>query len=162
MKNPTSYRETLTLILNGESSCHKIVENYLSVISELNPDINAFVEVFAKEALDKAKIIDNKIKKKTAGKLAGMVIGIKDNICIVNKHISASSKILQNFESLYSSTVVKRLVEEDAIIIGRLNCDEFAMGSANENSVYGPVKNPHNTSKVPGGSSGGSAAAVAA
>ena len=97
-----------------------------------------------------------------AGKLAGMVIGIKDNICIKNKKVSASSKILSGFKSLYNATVIERLLQEDAILIGNLNCDEFAMGSGNENSVNGVVRNPHNTSKVPGGSSGGSAAAVAA
>ena len=84
-----------------------------------------------------------------------MVIGIKDNICIKNHKVTASSKILKGFKSLYNSTVVERLIKEDAIIIGSLNCDEF-MGSANENSVYGPVRNPLNTNKVPGGSSGGS------
>ena len=91
-----------------------------------------------------------------------MVIAIKDNICYKGHKISASSKILEDFESIYSATVIEKLLKEDAIIIGRLNCDEFAMGSANENSIYGPVLNPHNKRKVAGGSSGGSAAAVAA
>jgi len=91
-----------------------------------------------------------------------MVIGLKDNLCYSNHKVSASSKILQNFESLYTGTAVQRLIDEDAIMIGRLNCDEFAMGSSNENSAFGPVKNPLNKSLVPGGSSGGSAAAVAA
>ena len=91
-----------------------------------------------------------------------MVIGIKDNICYKGHKVSAASKILENFESLFNATVIERLLAEDAIIIGRLNCDEFAMGSSNENSAYGPVKNPYNTETVPGGSSGGSTAAVAA
>ena len=90
-----------------------------------------------------------------------MVVGIKDNICFKNHKISASSKMLKDFKPLYSSTVVERLIQEDAIIIGRLNCDEFAMGSTNENSVFGPVRNPINIKKVPGGSSGGSASAIA-
>ena len=109
-----------------------------------------------------SKKVDEKIKKGTQGKLAGMVVAIKDNICYKGHKISASSKILEDFESIYSATVIEKLLKEDAIIIGRLNCDEFAMGSANENSIYGPVLNPHNKRKVAGGSSGGSAVAVAA
>ncbi|MEJ6749101.1 MAG: Asp-tRNA(Asn)/Glu-tRNA(Gln) amidotransferase subunit GatA, partial [Flavobacteriales bacterium] len=123
---------------------------------------NAFIEVFSEEALERAKQIDLKISEGTSAKLAGFVLGIKDNICIKDHKVSASSKILQGFTSLYSATVIERLLSEDAIIIGRLNCDEFAMGSGNENSVYGSVRNPLDTTKVPGGSSGGSAAAVAA
>ena len=102
-----------------------------------------------------------RLKKERRG-LAGMVLGIKDNICYKDHKLSAASKILDNFESLFTATSVQRLINEGAIIIGRLNCDEFAMGSANENSIYGPVKNPANNLKVAGGSSGGSAAAVAA
>jgi aspartyl-tRNA(Asn)/glutamyl-tRNA(Gln) amidotransferase subunit A len=107
--------------------------------------------------------IDQKIMaKKPLGKLAGVIVALKDNICLQGHKVSASSKILENFTSLYSSTVVERLLAEDAIIIGRTNCDEFAMGSSNENSAFGPVLNPVNEKTVPGGSSGGSAAAVAA
>ncbi|HXP52674.1 MAG TPA: Asp-tRNA(Asn)/Glu-tRNA(Gln) amidotransferase subunit GatA, partial [Bacteroidia bacterium] len=102
------------------------------------------------------------IKQGKAGKLAGMVIGIKDNLCYKGHKVSASSKILEGFESLYTATVVERLIAEDAIIIGRCNCDEFAMGSSNEKSAYGKVLNPHDNKRVPGGSSGGSTAAVAA
>ena len=109
----------------------------------------------------KTKEIDKKILEGRSGKLAGMVIGIKDNICIKNHKVTASSKILKGFKSLYNATVVEKLINEDAIIIGSLNCDEFAMGSI-ENSVYGPVRNPLDTSKVPGGSSGGSSSAVTA
>ena len=161
MKNYSSFKKTSAALNNEETTCIDIVENYLATISEKNPEINAFVEVFAEEALEKAKIIDQKISDGTAGQLAGMVIGVKDNICIKNHKLTASSKILDGFESLFNATVIEKLLAEDVIIIGRLNCDEFAMGSANENSVYGSVKNPHNLSKVPGGSSGGSAAAVA-
>jgi len=138
------------------------VQGYIKNISEKNPEINAFVEVFSEESLRKAREIDQKILDGNEGKLAGMVIGIKDNICIKNHRVTASSKILKGFKSLYNATVVERLINEDAIIIGTLNCDEFAMGSASENSVYGPVRNPLDTNKVPGGSSGGSSSAVAA
>ena len=162
MNNYISYTETINALKCGETTCVNIVTNYLSTISDKNNKINAFVEVFSEEALEKAKQIDQKISEGKSGKLAGMVIGIKDNICYKNHKVSASSKILSDFESLYSATVIEKLEQEDSIIIGRLNCDEFAMGSANENSIYGYVKNPHNTNKVPGGSSGGSAAAVAA
>lgn len=138
-----------------------LVENYLKTI-EANHHLNAFLEVFADESKAIAKQLDEKIIAGKAGKLAGLVIGIKDNICYKNHACSASSKILEGFVSMYHSTVVERLLAEDAIIIGRLNCDEFAMGSSNENSAYGAVLNPLDTSRVTGGSSGGSVAAVAA
>jgi aspartyl-tRNA(Asn)/glutamyl-tRNA(Gln) amidotransferase subunit A len=139
----------------------EIVNQFLSKI-ESNKDLNVFVEVFSEEAKTRASQIQEKINNGIAGKLAGVVIGIKDNICYKNHQVTASSKILENFQSLFSSTVVERLLNEDAIIIGRLNCDEFAMGSSNETSFYGTAKNPINPEYVPGGSSGGSAAAVAA
>ena len=138
-----------------------MVSYYLDRI-ENHKDLNIYLEVFSEEAQTQAQKVDLKLQQGTAGRLAGMVIALKDNICYQGHRVSASSKILEGFESLYSATVVERLLAEDAIIIGRLNCDEFAMGSSNENSAYGPVKNPHNSSKVAGGSSGGSAAAVAA
>ena len=146
---------------SGAISCHSLTSSYLDRIKD-NAHLNAFVETFDDEALLRAEEIDQKIKDNSAGKLAGMVIGIKDNICFRDHKVSASSKILGGFESLFSATVVERLLEEDAIIIGRLNCDEFAMGSANENSCYGSVLNPINNDYVSGGSSGGSAVAVAA
>lgn len=147
----------------GDITMEQLVDHYLLNISTKNPEINAFLEVFNHEAIEKAKELDH--KKKThqpLGKLAGMVIGIKDNICFAGHKVSASSKILEGYVSVYSSTAVERLLKEDVIIIGRTNCDEFAMGSSNESSFYGPVKNPIDTSRVPGGSSGGSVAAVAA
>ncbi len=147
----------------GDITMEQLVDHYLLNISTKNPEINAFLEVFNHEAIEKAKELDH--KKKThqpLGKLAGMVIGIKDNICFAGHKVSASSKILEGYVSVYSSTAVERLLAEDVIIIGRTNCDEFAMGSSNESSFYGPVKNPIDTSRVPGGSSGGSVAAVAA
>lgn len=146
---------------SGSLSCTSLVNFYLDRIKAFS-HLNAFVATFDDHALSRAKEIDQKIKDKCAGKLAGMVIGIKDNICFKGHELSAASKILSGFESQFSATVVERLLQEDAIIIGRLNCDEFAMGSANENSYYGPVSNPINTDYVSGGSSGGSAVAVSA
>lgn len=138
-----------------------ITNHYLKEI-EAKKELNAFLEVFVDSVQEQAKRVDQKIKTGTAGRLAGMVIGLKDNICYKGHKVSASSQILTGFESLYSATVVERLLQHDAIIIGRLNCDEFAMGSSNENSAFGNVLNPHDTKCVPGGSSGGSAVAVAA
>ena len=146
---------------SGIITCKELTEEAIKQISE-NHRLNAFLEVFESSALAQALVIDEKIKSGTEGKLAGVIVGLKDNICYKGHKVSASSKILEGFESLYSATVVERLIAEDAIIIGRLNCDEFAMGSSNENSAYGNVLNPLNNSCVPGGSSGGAAAAVAA
>jgi aspartyl-tRNA(Asn)/glutamyl-tRNA(Gln) amidotransferase subunit A len=145
----------------GRISCRQLVSNYLAQI-DARPEINAFLEVFREEALAAADRSDARIAKGDWGKLTGMVIGIKDNIAYKGHRFSASSRILEGFESLFSATIIDRLLAEDAIIIGRLNCDEFAMGSSNENSAFGPVLNPLDLTRVPGGSSGGSAAAVAA
>lgn len=155
-----TFAEVKSALSSGDTVL-SVVENYLARI-EMHADLNAFLEVFEDSAKEQARRIDEKIKNGQAGRLAGMVIGLKDNLCYKGHKVSASSKILEGFESIYTATAVQRLLEEDAVIIGRLNCDEFAMGSSNENSAFGPVKNPLDTSKVPGGSSGGSAAAVAA
>ncbi len=156
-----NYPQLLADLTSKSTTCVQVVKDYIERIEE-KKKLNTFLEVFKSSALKKAKEVDEKITAGTAGKLAGFVIGIKDNICYEGHKVSASSKILEGFESLYSATAVKRLLEEDAIIIGRLNCDEFAMGSSNENSSKGNVLNPIQEDKVPGGSSGGSAAAVAA
>jgi len=148
--------------LTSGTSVLSIVEHYLQNIHSKNADLNIFLEIFEDESKKVAKEIDAKIQAGTAGKLAGMVIALKDNLCYKGHKVSASSKILEGFESLFTATAVERLLAEDAIIIGRVNCDEFAMGSSNENSAFGPVKNPLDPSRVPGGSSGGSAAAVVA
>ncbi len=123
--------------------------------------LNAFLELYTEEALARAEALDQEISSGNIKPLTGVVVGLKDNICYAGHLVSASSKILEGFQSLYSATVVERLLEQGAVVIGRLNCDEFAMGSSNENSAFGPVLNPLDTSRVPGGSSGGSAAAVA-
>ncbi|MGB0870569.1 MAG: Asp-tRNA(Asn)/Glu-tRNA(Gln) amidotransferase subunit GatA [Flavobacteriales bacterium] len=162
MPKYTCIKEIQSAIANKNESCEALVKYFLKNIEEKNESLNAFLEVYEQEALEQAQHIDQKIKEGTQGKLAGLVIGIKDNICYKNHEVSAASKMLKGFKSLFSSTVVERLLNEDAIIIGRLNCDEFAMGSTNENSYFGAVKNPIDLTKVPGGSSGGSATAVAA
>jgi aspartyl-tRNA(Asn)/glutamyl-tRNA(Gln) amidotransferase subunit A len=148
-------------ISNGSLNLPDLVDYYISQ-TKLHQNLNAFLEVFEDEARKKAIEIQSKINAGTAGKLAGMVIALKDNIVYKDHRSSASSKILEGFESLFSATVVERLLAEDTIFIGRTNCDEFAMGASNENSAYGPVLNAQDPSRVPGGSSGGSAVAVQA
>ena len=143
---------------SGRTTCQQAVRHFLSRIQE-HSFLNAFVEVFTDEALTRAEELDRAGPK---GKLHGVVIGLKDNLCYQNHKVFAASGILQDFTSLYSATAVERLLAEGAIIIGRQNCDEFGMGSTNENSFYGPAVNPNNPLHVPGGSSGGSAAAVKA
>jgi len=143
-------------------TCVQAVEHYLRQI-EATRHLNAFTEVYAEEALAKARVLDEqRAAGKPLGKLHGVVTGIKDVICYKDHTLTAASGILNGFTSLYSATAVERLLHEDAIIIGNLNCDEFAMGSTNENSVYGKVLNARDESRVPGGSSGGSAVAVQA
>jgi aspartyl-tRNA(Asn)/glutamyl-tRNA(Gln) amidotransferase subunit A len=161
LKNYTSLSAIQADLSTNAINMVYLVNGYLNRIEE-KTELNAFLEVFNETALAQAQEVDAKLKAGNAGKLAGMVIGLKDNICYKNHKVSASSKILENFTSLYHASVVERLLAEDAVIIGRLNCDEFAMGSSNENSAFGEVKNPLDTTRVPGGSSGGSAAAVAA
>jgi aspartyl-tRNA(Asn)/glutamyl-tRNA(Gln) amidotransferase subunit A len=155
-----TFAEVKEALASGKTVLN-IVEYYLDAIKR-QAHLNAFLEVFEEEAIAKAKELDASIASGKAGRLAGMVIGLKDNLCLKGHKVSASSKILEGFESQFTGTAVQNLIDQDAIIIGRLNCDEFAMGSSNENSAFGPVKNPLDTNKVPGGSSGGSAAAVAA
>jgi aspartyl-tRNA(Asn)/glutamyl-tRNA(Gln) amidotransferase subunit A len=161
VKSYTSLSQIKSEIAIGNVTVEKLVKGYLDKIAA-NTGLNAFNEVFEEEALNAAKVVDSKIEQGVAGKLAGMVIAIKDNICYKGHKVSASSKILKNFKAVYSSTVVERLLAQDAVIIGRCNCDEFAMGAANENSFFGPVKNYADQTRVSGGSSGGSAVAVQA
>lgn len=161
MKIYNSFSEIKSDLESGTTSCVALVNSYIET-AESKKNLNVFLELFKSSSIEKAKLVDEKIKSKTAGRLAGMVIALKDNLCYKGHKVSASSKILEGFESLYSATVVERLLAEDAIIIGRCNCDEFAMGSSNENSAFGNTLNPLDIKRVPGGSSGGSAAAVAA
>ena len=159
MNIPESLADIQELVIKKEISLVQICQEYINRIK--SSKTNAFIEVFEKEALSKAEEIQKKIISNDFGLLAGIFVGLKDNICYKDHSLTASSKMLKGFKSLFSATAVKKIINEDAIILGRLNCDEFAMGSSNENSIYGPVKNPIDENKVPGGSSGGSAAAVA-
>ncbi len=149
-------------LYDKKTTAQAITSQYISKIKE-QQDLNAFLEVFEESALISAKNIDDKItNQQPLGKLFGLVIAIKDNIVYKNHFATAASHILEGFKSPYSATVVAKLLAEDAIIIGRTNCDEFAMGGSNENSYFGAVKNPIDITRVSGGSSGGSAVAVAA
>ena len=161
MKKFKKLAEIQEQISTGSLSCRGLVDFYLQRIEEQS-SLNLFVEVFDEEARKKAEIIDRKIMDGKAGRLAGMVIGIKDLICFKDHELTASSRILQGFRSLFTATALQRLLDEDVIVIGRQNCDEFAMGSSNENSFYGPAGNPYDPARTPGGSSGASAAAVSA
>ena len=146
----------------GSTDCITAVSHFLTVI-EKHGSLNAFVEVYAEEAKQKATALDARRKAgEPMKKLHGVVVAIKDVLCYKGHSVTASSAILKGFVSMYHSTAVRLLLDEDAIIIGNCNCDEFAMGSTNENSVYGPVRNAIGDNMVPGGSSGGSAVAVQA
>lgn len=161
MKFYSSLKEVQDDLKTGKTTVVALVQYYLDRINQ-HQNLNAFNEVFGDEALRNASFIDKKLKEGTAGRLAGMVISIKDNICYKGHQVTASSRMLEGFTSVYSATVIERLLAEDAIIIGRCNCDEFAMGGSNETSYYGSVKNFSDLKRVPGGSSGGSAVTVQA
>jgi len=160
--NYSSLSEVQADLRVGAVTCRQLVAYYLENIGEKNAVLNAFLAVYDEEALQRADEIDQKIAAGTAGRLAGMVIGIKDVLCYKDHGLQAGSKILDGFVSQFTATAVQRVLDEDAIIIGRQNCDEFAMGSSNENSAFGAVRNAADISRVPGGSSGGSAVAVQA
>lgn len=161
MEKFLSFDDIKKSLENRETDCKAIVHYYLDNI-QTKAHLNAFVEVYKDSALAQAAAVDEKIAAGKGGRLAGMVIGIKDVLVYKDHEVNASSKILKGFVSQFTATAVQRLIDEDAIIIGRLNCDEFGMGSSNENSVHGKVLNATDESRVPGGSSGGSAVAVQA
>jgi aspartyl-tRNA(Asn)/glutamyl-tRNA(Gln) amidotransferase subunit A len=161
LKKFSSLTEIQALIAQKKLTLAELLDYYFKQIED-QKHLNAFNEVFFYSAKAQAEAVQQKLDSNTAGKLAGMVIGIKDNICYQDHQVTASSRMLDGFVAPYSSTVVKRLLAEDAIIIGRLNCDEFAMGGSNETSFFGPVKNAVDPERVSGGSSGGSAVAVQA
>lgn len=161
LKAYNSLKEIQADLQTGNVNCRQLVEHYLFAI-QAQAHLNVFLEVFEAEALQRALEIDRKIAEGRQGKLAGMVVGLKDVFCYQDHRLQAASRILDGFVSQFTSTAVQRLLNEDAIVIGRQNCDEFAMGSSNENSAFGPVLNAADPGRVPGGSSGGSAVAVQA
>jgi len=158
----TSIKDYHAALSAEHTTCTQAVKYYLDQITA-HENLNAYLEVFSEEALEQAVILDAARKQgKKLGKLHGVIIGIKDVLSYKGHRVTAASKILENYTAVYTATAIQKLIDEGAIIIGRQNCDEFAMGSSNENSAYGPVKNSIDNSKVPGGSSGGSAVAVQA
>ncbi len=152
-------------IIRRETSAHAVVESALQAVEKLNGTLNAFLEIDREGALKRAEAIDTSLasgKTLESAPLAGIPIAIKDNICVRGLQTSCGSQILGPYKPPYNATAIERLIASGSVIIGKTNCDEFAMGSSNENSAFGPVRNPWDTALVPGGSSGGSAAAVAA
>ena len=147
--------------LRGDFSAVQLAEAYLAEIKKKNKSLNAYLEVF-EDVLEQAKEADKKIKAGKAEMLTGIPLAIKDNILIKGRRVGAASKILEGYVASYDATAIVKLKQTGAIFLGRTNCDEFAMGSSTENSAYGVTKNPHDETRVAGGSSGGSAAAVAA
>ena len=146
---------------NGDFSAVELTESYLAEIDKKNPDINAYLEVFD-DATERAKEADKILKSgDDVHSMTGIPVAIKDNILIKGKTASSASKILENYKAAYDATVISKLKKQDAVFLGRTNMDEFAMGGSTENSAFGVTKNPADTSRVPGGSSGGSAASVA-
>ncbi len=159
---PTSIRSVQQAVRQGQYTLPELLETYIANAQEKDPELNLFVELFEEEARERAKEVQERLVQGDHGTLAGLIISIKDNICIKDHKVTAASEVLGDFTSLYDATVIQRLQEADAIVLGRTNCDEFAMGSSNENSRYGPSKNPIDPERVPGGSSGASAAVVKA
>ena len=162
----TSVAKLTSDLVRGETTARAAVETALNSAGKLNDELNAFLEIDRAGALKRADAVDAKISGDPSAlpalPLAGVPIAIKDNICVTGMQTSCGSRILGPYHPPYDATVIERLLNAGAVVIGKTNCDEFAMGSSNENSAFGPVKNPWDTSRVPGGSSGGSAASVAA
>jgi aspartyl-tRNA(Asn)/glutamyl-tRNA(Gln) amidotransferase subunit A len=145
-----------------EITAVQLTEAYLKAIVEKNSELHAYLEVFTDSVREQAKKADEMIARGDIQHLTGIPLAIKDNICVEGKVASSGSKMLANYIASYNATVIEKLIAQGAVILGRTNMDEFALGSSTENSAFGPTKNPNDTSRVPGGTSGGSAAAVAA
>jgi len=155
-----SIATTRAEIVNGVTTCAKLLEQSLTLINE-GKDTNAFISILGKSATKQAESVDRKLRSNQAGKLAGAILAVKDNIAIKGERLTCGSRMLENYISPYSATVIDHLLTEDAILIGKANMDEFAMGSSNENSYFGVLRNPFSENRVPGGSSGGACVAVA-
>ena len=160
LKNLTIKKARIALD-NKEFSAVDLASAYLAEIAKKNKELNAYLEVFS-DVLEQAKMADEKISKGESYPLLGIPLAIKDVILIKGRKVSAASKILENYEATYDATVITKLKKQGAVFLGRTNTDEFAMGGSTENSAFGVTKNPHDVSRVAGGSSGGSVAAVAA
>lgn len=149
-------------LVDKQFTALEVAEGYFKLIEEKNPALNAYLSVRKDEALKEAEAVDVAVARgEEVGMLAGVPFGVKDNILIEGHRATAGSKILKNYTAAYDATVIAKLKEAGAVFLGKTNLDEFAMGSSTENSAFGPTKNPHDNERVPGGSSGGSAAAVA-
>ena len=144
-----------------EYSARELVEAYLENVTAHNPELHAYLEVWEEEARTEARAADEKIGRGEASALTGIPLGIKDNILIEGRIASSASKMLEHYRASYDATVIEKLKHEGAIFLGRTNMDEFALGGSTENSAFGPTKNPLDIARVPGGTSGGSAAVVA-
>src|SRR3954464_7442164 len=156
-----STKQLTASLAAGETSARAIAESAVNAAEKLNDSLHAFLEIDRVGSLDRSQAIDER-SDKSALRLAGVPIAVKDNICVKGLQTSCGSRILGAYQPPYNATPVEHLNAAGAVIVGKTNCDEFAMGSSNENSAFGPVRNPWDTGRVPGGSSGGSAAAVAA
>ena len=161
MSHRLTFDATRRELESGETSVERVTAEFLNAV-EAGKRLNAFLNVFRDQAMEQARAVDRKIAAGEGGPLAGMVVALKDVLCVEGEKTTCGSKMLEDFVSLYDATAVARLRAADAVLIGKTNMDEFAMGSSTENSAFGPVRNPVDETKVPGGSSGGSCVAVAA
>ena len=161
MSHRLTFDVTRRALESGATSVERVTREFLTAVEE-GKRLNAFLSVFQDQAMEQARAVDRKLAAGKGGALAGMVVAVKDVLCMTGVRTTCGSKMLENFVSLYDATAVARLRAADAVLIGKTNMDEFAMGSSTENSAFGPVRNPVDETKVPGGSSGGSCVAVAA
>jgi aspartyl-tRNA(Asn)/glutamyl-tRNA(Gln) amidotransferase subunit A len=161
LRRHITYDATRKALDAGTTTCGHVVQEYLDVIRQ-KKRLNAFLSVFEEKAMERAREVDGKLADGRAGRLAGMVVAAKDVLCLKNERTTCASRILEDFVPPYTATALEKLLAEDVIVVGKTNMDEFAMGSSTENSAFGPVLNPADESRVPGGSSGGSCVAVAA
>jgi aspartyl-tRNA(Asn)/glutamyl-tRNA(Gln) amidotransferase subunit A len=160
MSHRLTFEATRSALESGATSVERVTGEFLDVVAA-GKRLNAFLSVFQDQAMEQARAVDRKLAAGKGGALAGMVVAVKDVLCMTGQRTTCGSKMLENFVSVYDATAVSRLRAADAVLIGKTNMDEFAMGSSTENSAFGPVLNPVDETKVPGGSSGGSCVAVA-